>query len=608
MLIIFLICFIKNCNGSSNEEDNKLNVSFNDCVHKVQNIAYHLYCKFSSLNIRELMVLSITDDHYPTDFFTLHATFFNTTMNYIPKLAFKRFIEFNCVNCEILELTNVTFMDGTLLDQLNISYNNITSLNANTFAGAENLRIIDLKCNKIEIIDKSAFGLLANLLFLDLSHNKIVSIEKSTFAPLKSLETLNVKNNLINALVESDLFLNNKMLSIINFSENKIETIAINLIKNLNNLRTVNFRSNLLKEFVLEKSNLMALESVDVSRNLIQKLNILISVTSKINASFNEISEFYILNSKNLTSLQLNSNKLENLYFLKELINLNSLNLSNNKLSNKLFQFIAFLKDLQYLYLQNVGIKSLNYTSIANLKNLQILDISYNNLKSIDYNRMSLLSKLTELFIDGNNLTRLNDFDHFEIIFPSLKLIGLTNNAFSCDHVRAIFRKFRQLDVNIYVELNDFVHHASSFGGIACIESGETGVYPELDVAKAMPDHQFFETIQMYHAQTLMDVARSYNLSNTIKNLQNEKVIVQNNTMALSKLIDILEKQIDGRYEENYKSSNNILISLLSLILLALLIIITLKVAVYYNIRAPKCVGYSRPSSCKVLSSIDTNI
>ena len=87
--------------------------------------------------------------------------------------------------------------------ELDLSYNNLTHIEPETFAGNERLQTLTLSHNKMAAITPYVFPLLKHLKSIDLSHNFIESITRNTFENLgNSVESLNLDNNRLNSLRE----------------------------------------------------------------------------------------------------------------------------------------------------------------------------------------------------------------------------------------------------------------------------------------------------------------------------------------------------------------------------------------------------------------------
>ena len=111
------------------------------------------------------------------------------------------------------------FTDLRILVELDLSHNNLTHLDPETFSGNDRLQTLTLSHNKITSISPYVFPPLKHLKTVDLSHNFIDEIQRNTFENLgNSVEALNMDNNRLGSLRE-EVFLpltNLKSLQVIN--------------------------------------------------------------------------------------------------------------------------------------------------------------------------------------------------------------------------------------------------------------------------------------------------------------------------------------------------------------------------------------------------------
>ena len=138
------------------------------------------------------------------------------------------------------------------LRTLNLSNNQISSIEANTFKELVNLNELWLNGNQLTLIENLFQGLVS-LTWLDLSRNKLESIEQNAFNDLTNLFTLNLSNNKINSIdVKSFIHLNN--LNDLWLQDNQIKAIDVKMFKDLLNLNWLDLSHNLLNES--DKTNL----------------------------------------------------------------------------------------------------------------------------------------------------------------------------------------------------------------------------------------------------------------------------------------------------------------------------------------------------------------
>lgn len=106
-------------------------------------------------------------------------------------------------HCHVQEIHSMAFKNLRILVELDLSNNNLTHLEPETFSGNERLQTLTLSHNKIASIAPYVFPLLKHLKTIDLSHNFIDEIHRHTFENLgNSVEALNIDNNRLGALRE----------------------------------------------------------------------------------------------------------------------------------------------------------------------------------------------------------------------------------------------------------------------------------------------------------------------------------------------------------------------------------------------------------------------
>lgn len=84
---------------------------------------------------------------------------------------------------------------GNGLTSLDMSHNNITTIDDSTFENVTNLIELDLSWNRIETTSNGAFRKLAELKRLDISHNRLTRLPEFMFAVPSALEVLILSNN-----------------------------------------------------------------------------------------------------------------------------------------------------------------------------------------------------------------------------------------------------------------------------------------------------------------------------------------------------------------------------------------------------------------------------
>lgn len=229
------------------------------------------------------------------------------------------------------------------IQQLNLQFNDIEAVTADSFINATHLKEINLSHNKIKSqkIDYGVFAKLSNLQQLHLDHN---NLEEFPFPLPQSLERLLLGYNEISTLPThaTDGLVNVTMLDLC-YNHLSDSTLKGKILSKLEKLMQLNLCNNRLESMPPGlPSSLMYL--------------------SLENNSISSIPEDYFQKLPKLHALRISHNKLEDIpYDIFNLSNLIELNVGHNKLK----QAFYIPRNLEHLYLQNNEIQSINVTMMC---------------------------------------------------------------------------------------------------------------------------------------------------------------------------------------------------------------------------------------------------
>ncbi|XP_048750847.2 slit homolog 2 protein-like isoform X2 [Ostrea edulis] len=96
---------------------------------------------------------------------------------------------------KITNIENGAFCGLTSLQSLDLSFNDITIIVDGAFFGLSGLQSLDFSLNKITNIENGVFLALTSLQTIDLSSNKITNVENGAFLGLTSLQSLSIGDN-----------------------------------------------------------------------------------------------------------------------------------------------------------------------------------------------------------------------------------------------------------------------------------------------------------------------------------------------------------------------------------------------------------------------------
>ena len=209
--------------------------------------------------------------------------------------------------CTDNELINILRMENNKLDSLihgnfdnlgnlyalYLTNNSIDSIQTNIFKPLKRLILLNLNGNKLSIIKNNMFYHLFQLKQMYIDNNIIRRIEPSAFKGLTNLKVLSLSGNMLSTF-DTQILRGLNQLNELDISNNDI---VLRNIDNLNNLEKLNLHRNKIDEFnfnifnvsmirvlnishceiTIVKGNisqLLYLDEVDLSGNMIRKFNI----------------------------------------------------------------------------------------------------------------------------------------------------------------------------------------------------------------------------------------------------------------------------------------------------------------------------------------------
>ena len=140
---------------------------------------------------------------------------------------------------------DVTAAHLSLIKNLNLSEQNITTLKAGDFDGLSSLDSLALYKNRLRSLPAGLFSDLSALSKLDLGSNDLSSLSADLFSDLSSLSWLSLSFNKLGSL-PTGIFSGVSSLNTLNLSYNKLGSLPTDLFSDLSALRTLNLSSNKL--------------------------------------------------------------------------------------------------------------------------------------------------------------------------------------------------------------------------------------------------------------------------------------------------------------------------------------------------------------------------
>ena len=315
-------------------------------------------------------------------------------------------------NIESLKLNKVLFASNTtslnfdLFLNVKIKYLDISENDlSNEFSLLENMSQIEwleLRQTNLSSMNSISFPQFKFLTHLDVSFNQLQSLEWHSFQSLTSLEYLNVNNNRI-SYVDCRIFngfIGNKMNSLkyLSMENNQIISLTDIRFTNYLSLKLFSIANNVLSEmpnFAFDWSGTFASQTNQFmfNRNSLKRIRPFSKSTYSIeilNFDFNLIDRI----------------DFNTFYYLKSLVNLS---LAYNQLELIEKNNFYYLNSLKYLNLSHNRIGFIEIESFCNLNKLLTLDLSFNCLISIESSQVFVgLNYLNELNLIGNERRRRN--------------------------------------------------------------------------------------------------------------------------------------------------------------------------------------------------------
>lgn len=359
----------------------EISLSFND-IHNVHPMVFENVSR--SLKILELS-FSIYSEDYPQEAISYLTELMwlgldNNNLKLIPDDSLSTLFELTYINLSFNRLTLIPvqlFMADVHrnLLEIDLSYNAIEKISAQTFSGLELLQLINLSSNKIKCMEKLSFYNLPYLTYIDLTHNQLRNLSESVFEFLPNLLSI-------------DLMFNN------------LFTFSLKCFKQVSNASTplsINISNNAINHFDGEQTTYLHVYALDASnnqlsdplafRNIGYSLRILYLSGNNLsvlgNHAFGDLPLLEILNvaHNNITSLRRRS--------FQGLPNLQELDLSHNRIDSLQVEQFSNLKKLRYLKLNGNHIKGLPRDVFLNTR-IEFLDLSHNMIPIWPVNAFSV--------------------------------------------------------------------------------------------------------------------------------------------------------------------------------------------------------------------------
>jgi len=231
----------------------------------------------------------------------------------------------------------------------------------------------------------------------NLSGKKLTQIPSDSFK--KSLKSIDLSCNSIRKIQQND-FKNCPTVKQLKLYSNKI--IKINGLNNLTKLEELQLQFNYLTSIGKTLADLKNLKTLRIDSNRIQSIL---------------TQEVCVLS--NLSFLDVSSNLLHNIDFVKVLTNLQQLHCTHNQLTN--------ISNLKLKHLEEIDLSFNAIETISGIKmlpKLKILKLQNNNLSTLT--NAGSVKSLQELHLDDNNICSIKNITEQ---FPNLEILHISANA-----------------------------------------------------------------------------------------------------------------------------------------------------------------------------------
>ena len=319
------------------------------------------------------------------------------------------------VNLKNQGLTEIPFEEITTdVENLDLSGNELTSLDANIFTNHMNIEVLSFSINQIANVSSQAFNGILGLQELNFNKNLLSEMPNLSFHS-NSLVDLNLKNNDIVPYAGSTIVMNE--LKKLNLENNKLTSLSVNALRyEMPKLTWLSIKNNKLASISSGTFGAMtSLKKLYLSKNFLTEFN---PETLSISGT--------------LTVLKIDQNKLVSFddTSFSDLQNVIKLELTNNKITE--FDIDTLTCNQGLTNLINLHLHKNELTAMPGISpstvGLKILNLAENQISTVDQNFFDNLTQLKSLYLNGQSLTEMPTFQY---AMDSLETLDLSQNLIS---------------------------------------------------------------------------------------------------------------------------------------------------------------------------------
>ncbi|XP_070708673.1 toll-like receptor 13 [Pempheris klunzingeri] len=309
-------------------------------------------------------------------------------------------VELNLSTNDIKTLECQDFANLMYLRELSLHQNSISALEECVFKDLIRLQVLKLQTNQISKLSKAFVKHLPNLRQLHLNGNKLTVIQNGEFKGLMSLKNLSLHENKIKTLQKGS-FIGLKNLTELQLLSNDIEVKGLKngCFSGLTNLKRLDMRQNHIRyddSSALLYPPFAELSSLETLAIPAQHRRGKAHLPSNILQGLTNLLDF---NTRNAQILSLH----------KDMFNytpqLQTLDISSNDLVNLSPDLFAPIQNLKGLYISRTSLQSLDFLIDANLTKLEFLQARRNQYSVFSEEVMKSLPALLYVDLQGNSFT-----------------------------------------------------------------------------------------------------------------------------------------------------------------------------------------------------------
>uniref|UniRef100_A0AAZ1XYL5 TIR domain-containing protein n=1 Tax=Oreochromis aureus TaxID=47969 RepID=A0AAZ1XYL5_OREAU len=349
----------------------------------------------------------------------MNAMTHNLTLSFVNAYLFKL-----CINVTELVLTDNKIK--YIHDDLDLSTNNISTLDCHDFTNQTKLRKLYLYQNSITALKPCLFKDLKGLETLKLQTNQITKLNGAFKEHLPNLTQLHLNGNKLTA-IKKDAFKGLHSLQNLSLHQNEIKVLESKSFSGLANLTQINLQNNDISQDELNKdvfSPLINLRRLDLSENHINYKKSR-NLPDPPFSQLSHLEELLVFSQHHRLHSYLPVN------FLQGLTNLLSFKARNIRIASLDKDTFVYTPQLQLLELSSNELKELPPDLFFPIPNLKSLYISRTALYSLDFLIDANLTKL-EFLQARQNLYSVIRREYIKSL-PALTYLDLQGNGFTCN-------------------------------------------------------------------------------------------------------------------------------------------------------------------------------